>query len=83
MIDKIEEDRVLKFKKVYKLIKEYPRFNLYEVSVIDLKTNQEKFVYRETKERKDFGKKLLTKKEILDTVNEKIKLVGNLNELSK
>lgn len=83
MIDKIEEDKVLNIKKIYRLIEEYPRFNLYEVSVIDLKTNKERFVYQETKERNDFGKKLLTKKEILKTVNKKIKMVGDLNESSK
>lgn len=83
MIEKVEEDKVLNIKKIYKLIEEYPRFNLYEVSVIDLKTNEERFVYRETKERNDFGKKLLTKKEILDTVNKKMKMAGDMYESSK
>ncbi len=83
MPDIVEFDERNNLKKIYKLIQEYTRFNLYEVHVINLKTNEEKVVYRETKERQDFGRKLQTKREMLNLVNQKLNLVGDENESSK
>lgn len=83
MSDIIEFDEARNVKKIYKLVKEFPRFNLYEVSVVDPKTNKEKFAYRETRERKDFGRRLHTRQEMLDLVNQKLNLVGDKNESSE
>lgn len=47
------------------LYQEYARFNVYNVYKKYKKTKEKKFLYRITKQRSDYGKRISTKKELL------------------
>lgn len=64
------------FDKEYELYQEYPRFNVYNVYKVYSKTKdkkkEKKFLYRTTKSRTDFGKRLCLKKDLLNELNKKL-----------
>ena len=53
-------------KKEYELYQSYERFNVYKVYKINSKTEKRTFLYITSKSRCDFGRKMKTKKEILE-----------------
>lgn len=56
----------------YELYQSYSRFNVYNVYKIYKKDNQKIFLYRETKARSDYGRRLLNNQELLNQVNKRI-----------
>lgn len=57
----------------YELYQEYSRFNVYKVYKKYKKDSKRVFLYKITKERNDFGKKLKPKKDLISDLN---KLMG-------
>lgn len=55
----------------YELYQSYPRFNVYNVYKIYKKDNQKVFLYRETKERSDYGRRIINNQELLNELNQR------------
>ncbi len=64
---------------IRELYQSYPRFNVLKVYKIDLQTNEKKFLYTETEDRTDFGKKLFTRKEMISELNKMLEKNNLLN----
>lgn len=62
------------------LYQEYERFNVYSVYKVYKKTKERKFLYRITKSRSDYGKRILTKKELLSELNARLGEYANERE---
>lgn len=68
------------FIKEYELYQSYTRFNVYKVYKVYPKTKKRVFLYTETKERTDYGKRLYTKQELLNELNKRLEVIDDANK---
>lgn len=54
------------------LYQEYERFNIYNVYKVYKKTKEKKFLYRITKDRDDFGRKIASRQELLHELDARL-----------
>lgn len=63
-------------KKEYELYQSYERFKVYNVFIIK-EDGEKRFIYRETKPRTDYGKKLYSKEKVLQEVSKRLEVMND------
>ena len=70
------------YEKEYEIYQSYHRFNVYNVYKVYPKTKQRIFLYRITKLRTDFGRRLSSRKDLLNELNKRLEVMYGTSQSS-
>nr|DAM43748.1 MAG TPA: hypothetical protein [Caudoviricetes sp.] len=68
------------YEKEYEIYQSYPRFNVYNVYKVYPKTKQRIFLYRITKLRTDFGRRIRSRKDLLAELNKSLEVIDGTDQ---